>query len=95
MASSRSTGKVSKTNRKEIIIPFEDVLSDLETLQNESPDGFTTREMSEVVGKSRAWCSRKIGRLIEAGLAEFAGDRPIVKMNRHRGVVPVYRLIEK
>ena len=92
---SRSTGKISKTNTKAIVIPFDDVLEELEKLNNKSPEGFTTKEMSEDRKWSRELCRRKIKALIDAGLAMYAGERTVTNINNRAAKVPVYRLVNE
>lgn len=56
-------------------ISFEEVLSEIQKMNDETPDGFTSREMSKKLGMSQAWCQEKIADLIEEGVLKFNGKR--------------------
>ena len=49
------------------VIPFEQVLKEIEELQNANPDGFTTNELMEVTGHKGGWCRQYIRKMMDAG----------------------------
>lgn len=72
---------------------FEDLVQEIERLNSQNPDGFTSYEMAKAVDKSQAWCRRKIRALIEMRRVEFVGQKKVERADKRIGVVPVYRII--
>ena len=93
MGTSHSQCRVPKTDSREIIIPFDEVLADLAKLQDEIPEGFTTGEMSEATGMGRGLCRKKIKSLVAMGRLEFAGRKKVMAIDGVSRPVPVYRLV--
>lgn len=73
---------------------FDDILRELETLQRDVPEGFTTAEMSKTTGLSTVVCRKKMKLLIECGRLECVGRKNIIALDGVARPVPVYRVVD-
>jgi hypothetical protein len=66
---------------------------ELERISQAAPDGFSVAEMCEAVNHGPKWCCEKLRKLMAAGRVEYAGNRPVKRIDGRAGNVPVYRMV--
>jgi len=76
-----------------MVIPYEQVLKEIEELKKKSPDGFTTSEMMVHTGHSDNWCRARIRELINAKKLKFNGKKSIERIDGATAYIPVYIFI--
>ena len=89
------TGSDAKANRKEIVIPVNDMLDGIEQLQSESPEGFTTHELAIALGIGKHAAGVRLTALHDLGLIECSGRRKIIRRDGIPGRIPVYRYVKE
>ena len=73
-----------------MVIPYEQVLKEIEELRKKSPEGFTVREMMAETGHHDNWCRQRIRELMDAGKVRPNGRRSVERIDGVVGYVPVY-----
>jgi hypothetical protein len=76
-----------------MVIPYEQVLKEIEELKKKSPDGFSTSEMMAHTGHSDNWCRARIRELINAGKLKFKGKKSVERIDGATAYVPVYTFL--
>ena len=73
-----------------MIVTFEQVLKDIETLSRREPEGFTIAEMSDETGHGIHWCRGQVRKLIRAGKIRCNGRKRVTRIDGQDGFAPVY-----
>jgi len=73
---------------------FEDILKEMHRLDAESPEGYTTYELSKKLNISQSTIRKKIRRLIDEGILMYNGTKRHTKSDNQIGCSPVYKLKE-
>jgi predicted transcriptional regulator len=71
---------------------FEDILKEMHKLDEESPEGYTTYELSQKLNINQATIQKKIRRLIDKGILVYNGTKCHTKADNTLGYAPVYKL---
>lgn len=71
---------------------FEDILKEMHRLDEESPEGYTSYELSKKLRINQATIQKKIRILIDKGILMYNGMKSHTKANNTVGYAPVYKL---
>jgi len=74
-------------------ISIDDIQKEIERLNAEQPDGFTTREYADSINKHIRTAREQIRELVLHGRVELAGYRRAENMAGVSGKIPVYRIV--
>lgn len=74
---------------------IEEILKEINRLNDEKVDGFTTRDLMDYTGKPEKWCQHKIRELIKSNFLEYAGRVNVPTIDNRMCGVPAYRIIDK
>ena len=75
-----------------IDIRLDELVAEMTKLSQESPDGFTTREMAEHYGHTPRWAREKLQLLVSKKKVIHVGHKQVTRIDGVVGRVPVYRL---
>lgn len=73
---------------------FDDVLTEIERLDSEMPEGWSVSEMSDETGRSVNWCRAMVRKLITAKKVVYGGRKRAETIDGRSCYVPVYRRVE-
>ena len=76
-------------------LSYEEVLSLLKQPSKDNDGAFTAQEFAAATSTSKGHANQVLRRLIDAGLVEFAGNRPKPRVDGQMLQFPHYRLIKQ
>ena len=79
--------------KKTIDVSFPDILTEIEKLTKQNPDGFTVQEMADESGHAGKWCREQIRKMIKAGTVKYNGKATRLSIDERPFLVPVYVFI--
>ncbi len=76
-------------------ITAEEIMVELERIESENPDGFTTHEIANCMSVSIYTARNRLKKLIASGSAKHVGQRVVVDISGKHQRVPIYLLTKE
>lgn len=73
-------------------ITLEELEEQMQDTLSKQPEGFSIDEMSDIIGKSTAWCRQRMRRLIAQDRAYLNGKRRGTMIDGRNCLTPIYCL---